>query len=79
MKIKVERNIYYVIKNKDAAEYLGKSEIEVLLQIQDKISKARMLNGKKAFNEYWVCNIDEPYADKVIEVILKGESDKQEE
>jgi len=79
MKIEVKRNIYYVIKNKDAMEYLDENEQKFLVQIQNKICEARMLNDKKAFNEYWVCNVDEPYSDKVIEIILKGESDKQEE
>lgn len=29
-------------------------------------------------HKYYVCNQDEPYAEKVIEIILKGEEEKEE-
>lgn len=29
-------------------------------------------------NSYYVCNTDEPYASKVLEVILQGEADKED-
>lgn len=29
-------------------------------------------------NSYYVCNTDEPYANKVLEVILQGEADKED-
>jgi len=78
MKVEVERSMYCVIKNKDVTEYLDENEQKSLAQIQSKICEARMSDGKKEINQYWVCNIDEPYSRKVIEIILKGESDKQE-
>jgi hypothetical protein len=34
--------------------------------------------GRKIGNKYYVCNQDEPYADKVLEIILQGEQDKFE-
>jgi hypothetical protein len=32
---------------------------------------------KPLLNKYYVCNQDEPYAKKVIDIILKGEAEKQ--
>jgi len=36
----------------------------------------KILTGKELNNKYYVCNQDEPYAQKVIDIILEGESNK---
>jgi hypothetical protein len=38
-----------------------------------------MYSGKEVPIKYYVCNQDEPYAQKVIDVILEGEREKEKE
>lgn len=40
------------------------------------MQQARLKEGKERFNRYIVCNQDEPYAEKVWQVILRGEKAK---
>ena len=63
-------NKYTVIKNTDAEKYLTKYEKLALENICSLIIKGRKMDGKKS-NSYYVCNTDEPYADKVLELILE--------
>ncbi|GHV91193.1 hypothetical protein AGMMS50268_16960 [Spirochaetia bacterium] len=37
------------------------------------------ITGKKMNQKYVVCNLDEPYADEVVRIILEGEREKKEE
>jgi len=42
------------------------------------MAMAAQMTGKEvSLNEYYVCNVDEPYAQKVIDVILAGEAEKE--
>lgn len=69
---------YIVIKTEDAEKYLDDFERGQLEMICRRIAKRREADGK-AVNAYWVCNQDEPYADKVLQVILDGEDQKKNE
>lgn len=40
------------------------------------IEQGRESEGKKSFNNYYVCNVDEPYAQIVYGVIIGGEATK---
>jgi hypothetical protein len=43
------------------------------------IARGRDRDRKKMFNEYYVCNTDEPYAEEVLNVILKNEVTKNDD
>ena len=43
------------------------------------ISSINEANNYLPDRKYYVCNQDEPYADKVINIILEGEKDKLKE
>jgi hypothetical protein len=70
-------NRFLVIKNKDAEKYLTKEEKEYLTNMLVAITNGRARDGKKRENTYLVCNTNESYSDKVLEVILQGETDKE--
>lgn len=70
-------NRFIVIKNNDADEYLTDDEKESLSNILLAIMNGRARAGKTPENTYLVCNTDEPYADKVLQDILQGESYKE--
>ena len=44
--------------------------------IMKAIQLGRIHEGKTPLNNYYVCNQDEPYAQKVIDIILAGEDEK---
>ena len=67
------KNIHIVIKKDDALKYLPEPALQSLEQILNIIA-----NGKKATNDYYVCNIDEPYAEMVHGVIVAGEYAKSQ-
>ena len=69
-------NTHIVIKREDVYKYCTEVEAQALETILRNISKGRALDGKKAFNEYYLCNVDEPYADIVKCFILDGEAAK---
>lgn len=52
--------------------YLTDNQIKYLDAVLNTIADGRKKDGKN-LNSYYVCNTDEPYADKVLEVILRGE------
>lgn len=66
---------FNVIKQQDADKYLSEEGRKTLDNILWHINRGRQKENKK-LNSYWVCNQDEPYAEKVIEIILGGEIDK---
>ena len=68
---------FTVIKNEDIRKYLTKEQIGQLLTISSVIQAGRMKDGKTAGNLYYVVNQDEPYAEDVLQLILKGEDNKQ--
>lgn len=55
-----------------------KPEVEPLLSnISKAYAQYRKSIGKKPYNEYIICNQDEPYAEEVWQIILKGEEKKK--
>jgi hypothetical protein len=68
---------FCVIKTSDALKYLTKSELTKLGVLFAKIDAGRKADGK-SINNYYVCNTDEPYAQKIIQTILDGEDAKGE-
>lgn len=71
-----EIEIKFVVFNyKDAKKYLNAEDFETLARLQGTINAGRIKDGKKT-NSYWVCNTDEPYAQTIINTILKGENEK---
>ena len=59
---------YLVVKRDDIDKYLTKDEVIELDTILLGVAKGRIRDGKKA-NSYVVVNQDEPYAEKVWELI----------
>lgn len=72
----MKANTHIVIKKEDIFKYLTDNQIKYLDAALDTIANGRKKDGKKPVNSYYICNKDEPYADKVLEVILKAESEK---
>lgn len=70
----MKKNTHTVLKNEDIDKYLNTEQKENLADILQTIAKGRDKDGKKMFNEYYVCNTDEPYADKVLDAILRGKA-----
>lgn len=69
-----KENTHTVIKNEDIRKYLTVKEISQLVNILANISSGRRADGKNPENTYYICNTDEPYADKVLEAIMGGEA-----
>jgi len=64
---------HVVFKWDDIRKYLSKEQRKQLMQINDTIAAGRVNDGKVGENKYYICNQDEPYAEKVLIEILKGE------
>jgi hypothetical protein len=75
-KLKVKENTHFVIKKDDTMQYLNRLQKVALRDVLDTISKSRKKDNKKN-NEYLIINKDEPYANKVLEVIINGEIEKE--
>jgi hypothetical protein len=75
-KLKVKENTHFVIKKDDTMQYLNRLQKVALRDVLDTISKSRKKDNKKN-NEYLIINKDEPYANKVFEVIKQGEIHKE--
>lgn len=74
----MKANTHIVIKREDVLKYLTDNQIRYLDAVLNTIADGRKKDGKKPNNSYYICNTDEPYADKVLEVILKAESEDEE-
>ena len=64
---------YLVLKNKDIENYLSivdELKFDALIR---QIARGRDLDGKTP-NEYYIINQNEPYAPKVINLIIKEET-----
>ena len=72
----IKKGSHTVIKNDDIYEFLTLTERNILRELADKIENGRRSAGKK-INDYYICNTDEPYAEKVLQVILDGEATKE--
>ena len=69
----IKDNTHIVIKREDILKYLTNNQIKYFDAILNTIADGRKKDGKKTDNSYYVCNTDEPYANKVLKVILEGE------
>ena len=74
-----KENMYIVFKRDDALKYLTEVELQFLEHILCTIEQGRTSDGKNTFNKYYVCNVDEPYAQVVHGVIIGGEEVKKNE
>lgn len=73
MKVKLT---HIVVKQEDLNNYLSDKERELLYNILTKVEEGRATDGKPN-NQYYICNIDEPYAEKVRQVIIDGERNRR--
>lgn len=62
-------NKYLIAKTADIEHYLSVEQQQQLGDLMREIARRRILEGKRAFNEYWVVNKDEPYSEQVRELI----------
>lgn len=63
---------FTVLKNEDIMQHLSNFDRKDLIRILTKIEKGRQLAGKTASNMYLIINTDEPYADKIIEIMKEN-------
>lgn len=73
---KRKESTHIVFKIEDALKYLSNEDRERLATLIFRIETGRSQDGKK-LNRYYICNADEPYADKVLQAILEGEDYKE--
>ncbi|MGG0170991.1 hypothetical protein [Paenibacillus dokdonensis] len=60
---------FTVIKNEDIEKYLDDRDKSELSRMLWKISQLRSVEGKRPDNAYLVINIDEPYAEEVVDIL----------
>jgi hypothetical protein len=63
---------YIVVKGEDVHKYLYGAENENFFEALDIIEYCREKDGKKIDNEYLVINLDEPYANEIIEILKRN-------
>lgn len=68
-------NTHIVIKNEDAKKYLSESQKRELDNILLSINNGR-ISDNKSVNTYLIVNKDEPYAEKIQDMIIFEESKK---
>lgn len=61
---------HLVLKHEKIEKALSKEEMESLFEL------VRKIKSRYGEQEYYICNLDEPYAQEVIETILAGEYKK---
>ena len=66
----------FIVFHTKEYKHLTELQMDNLKDILWTIVKGRQGEGKKSENNYYVCNQDEPYAQKVIDIILEGETEK---
>lgn len=70
-------NTHTVIKNADIDRYLAKKDANDLKALIKRLRVSKACNSlSHKENSYYVVNTDEPYAEKVLQVILNGEKEK---
>ena len=72
-----KKDTHIVLKMDDVRKYLSDEQIYELNIISQTIQNGREKDGKNKCNEYYICNVDEPYSDKVLDVILKGGNENE--
>ena len=70
-------NTHLVIKNEDIEKYLSQEMQEDLEDIINTLKYNKEMAGEDTDKGYYIVNIDEPYADDILQLILKGEDLKQ--
>lgn len=65
---------YYVLKIEDLENCLSAEQVQQLAAILECVGKTRREMGKNPNPTYHIVNTDEPYADKVQELILTEEA-----
>lgn len=73
--MRIKTNTHIVIKREDVDKHLNEEMKTTLGLILSTISVGRLSEGKKATNEYYICNTDEPYAEMVKNAIYSGEQE----
>ena len=76
--IEVKENTHFVIKAEDAVNALSEDDFETFDVLLVKIMCYRERIGKSKCPKYYVVNLDEPYADLILEVIKYGEQSNDE-
>ena len=76
MKAEIKTDTHIVIKLEDIPLYLSDEQANDLMLMLRTIDVGRKADNRKTDNRYYVCNTDEPYAETVIDAILRGEDDK---
>ncbi len=71
-------NTHIVIKREDVLKYLTDAQRQALEDILQTIGYHRAEDNKKSYNDYYICNKDEPYAEMVHGVIVGGEYAKKQ-
>lgn len=64
---------FLVLKWEDIQLALTRDELSELDDAIAKISKHRVDRGKVDYNKYFVVNFDEPYADKIADILIENE------
>ncbi|WP_163855767.1 YopX family protein [Paenibacillus elgii] len=60
----------FVVFNVEDISAIGKNAVQPLLKVQEEVANYRSAQGKNE-NTYLVINVDEPYADEVIEIMKR--------
>ncbi len=79
---------FIVINRKHLRKLFGKNgrtglefkfnELKQFEKALESVTEAiKAVTGKSLNQKYYVCNQDEPYSQKVLDVILKGEAEKE--
>jgi len=68
--MQIKNDTYLVIKREWLSQRLTPKEMYMFDFLVDKIL------SKRPAHSYYICNVDEPYADEVFNVILKGERER---
>ena len=77
----IQRDKFIVIKTEDFLE-AAKAAPHIkgaMTAIDNAVTSLRRRTGRTVMPQYIVCNQDEPYADRVWDVILGGEDSKERE
>jgi hypothetical protein len=62
---------FTVLKNEDIEKHLTSPMKHSLVMMCDEIESGRKLEGKSKCNSYVVINLNEPYAEEVIEIMKR--------
>jgi hypothetical protein len=74
-----EKQDKYIVLKREDIDACAEGDIkfaEALCLVMSTVLHRRVETGRPLSNEYLVCNMDEPYAEKVLQIILEGEDAK---